>query len=149
MSEHFSFSPESMDQPKRYTVPESELRFFFARSGGPGGQNVNKRKTKARIEWPFSDSLSFTDDQKLILERELQNWINDKGCVVVSNRVTRSQDQNRQNAIDRLNEIVTEALTPEKERIATKPTRSSKERRLDDKKLESNKKKDRQLKNWE
>jgi ribosome-associated protein len=142
-------SSESMEHPLRYVVPENELTATYARSGGAGGQNVNKRDTKAQISWHILGSSSFTDEQKVILERELMNWINSEGCVVIQNQETRSREQNRSNAISRLNALVTEALTPEKERIATKPTRSSRERRLEDKSHESKKKAERREKDWE
>lgn len=133
----------------KYIVPESEINVDYARSSGAGGQNINKRDTKAQITWSIRDSLSFTDDQKAILERELINWINNEGLVSIQNQETRSREQNRSNAIERLNEIVTIALTPEKERKPTKPTRASKERRLDEKAQHSKLKRERGSKDWE
>lgn len=139
----------SIEYAVNFSVPENEIHIDYARSGGAGGQNVNKRDTKAQITWSIKDSLAFTEEQKVILERELANWINAEGFVSIQNQETRSQDQNRSNAIDRLNEIVTQALTPKKERKPTKPTRASKERRLDEKSRESRKKADRGKKDWE
>jgi ribosome-associated protein len=127
-------TPEFTDKQQRcFEIPEQEILISYARSGGAGGQNVNKRDTKAHIKWHIRESTAFTEEQKAILEQGLRNWINDEGYVFLSNQETRSQEQNKQNAIDRLNTLVEEALIPEKKRVPTKPTRSSKLRRLDDK----------------
>lgn len=134
----------------QYTIPEHEIDMIYSRSSGAGGQNVNKRDTKAQIRWPFRISQHFTETQKLVLEQALQNWINSDGYIVITNQESRSQEQNRKNALDRLQLIVNEALTPEKDRIATKPTWSSKKRRLDDKQKDSRKKTARKsISEWE
>lgn len=132
-----------------YSIPDHEIDTAYSHSSGAGGQNVNKRDTKAQIRWPFRISQNFSDDQKFILEQTLHHWINNDGYIVIANQESRSQEQNRQNAIDRLHLIVNEALTPEKNRIPTRPTRSSKERRLTSKKKESNKKTSRKVQEWE
>lgn len=150
MFETPSSSPEATHEMKMfYTIPDREIDCSFARSGGPGGQNVNKKSTKAQVRWHILGSTSFTDEQKVVLERELRNWINEEGCVSISNQETRSQEQNKQKAVDRLNELVNEALVPKKERVPTRPTRSSNERRLADKNLASRKKDERSNKDWD
>jgi ribosome-associated protein len=149
MIEQPSFQTASMEKPKRFIVPEKEITTSYTHSSGAGGQYVNKRDTKAQISWHIAGSSMFTDEQKIILERELRNRMNSDLCVVLANQKTRSREQNRNNAIDRLNDLVTEALTPEKDRIPTKPTRSSQVRRLNEKTLESKKKEGRRPENWE
>ncbi len=72
--------------PQRYIIPENELKITYARSGGAGGQNVNKRDTKAQLRWNILGSSVFTTEQKRILEQELQHWVNEEGYVVISNQ---------------------------------------------------------------
>ena len=124
-------------------IPENEIMISHARSSGPGGQNVNKRSTKAIIKWHVLGSQSFTDAQKVQIERECRNWINNEGCLVIQASATRSQDQNTKDAIARLQEIVRTALTPEKDRIPTKPSRASRARRVDEKTRHGQKKAER------
>jgi ribosome-associated protein len=123
------------------TIPENELIITFSRSGGKGGQNVNKVETKATLRWDVYNSLVLTSEQKHLLLHKLHNRITEKGDLILWSQSERSQAQNKELVIARLNELVTHALTPVKIRYKTKPTRSSKERRLESKKKESQKKK--------
>jgi len=132
------------DKDPHFIVPESEISESFSRSGGKGGQNVNKLSTKAEARWNIGNSQAFTDEQKEKIEQVLKNRINKEGELIVVSQEERSQLQNRQRAFQRLNELVLWALIPEKERIPTKPTRASKERRLEAKKLQKEKKSRRQ-----
>lgn len=137
-------------QPSPYHIPENELFLSFSRSGGAGGQNVNKRDTKAQLKWHILGSNVFSTEQKRILEQELRHWINTDGYVIITNQESRSQEQNKQHAIHRLNELVTNALTPEKDRIATKPSWSSTLRRLQEKQRDSRKKTNRRtIAHWD
>ena len=126
--------------PLKFAVPESEISWAFSRSGGRGGQNVNKLSTKAEARWNISNSQAFTDEQKEGIKQALRNRINQAGELIIVSQEERSQPQNRQRAFQRLNELVSWALTPEKERIPTKPTRASRERRLEEKKRQGEKK---------
>ena len=134
---------KSNEQP-RFFVPDSEVSESFSRSGGHGGQNVDKVATKVERRWNVDNSQKFTQEQKEIIKQALINWINKEGELIVVSQETRDQFQNRQLAAERMNELVSLALTPEKERVPTKPTRASKERRLEAKNRQSEKKAGRQ-----
>lgn len=114
-------------------IPETECWIAYARSSGPGGQNVNKRETKAVVRWQVDNSTLFTTEQKHILHGKLANRISGEGYLLVDAEGQRSRDQNRQSAMRVLNALVQDALTPDTERVPTKPSRASKRKRLDSK----------------
>lgn len=126
---------------KRFQAPESELKFSFSRSGGAGGQNVNKVETKATVFWDFRNSLSLTEGQKSLIENNpmLKNRISN-GVIIIYSQTERSQEQNRQKAVEVLNDLVSVALNPPTERRKTKIPRREKEKRLKEKKIASQKK---------
>lgn len=128
---------------KAFTIPESELGITFARSGGPGGQNVNKTNSKAVLKWKFDTSSAFNDEQKALIRAKLVNRINMEGEVVIHNSEERSQGQNREGAIRTLNELVAQALQVDAKRVKTRPTKGAKMRRLDEKTREGRKKEER------
>lgn len=114
-------------------ISRSELIIDFARSGGPGGQNVNKTATKAIVRWSVGKSRGFTDAQKNKIRHALRNRLNAQDEIIVSSSEERSQLQNKDRAIARLNNLVHKALVIKKSRRPTKPTRSSKLKRLESK----------------
>lgn len=114
-------------------VPESELQIEFVRSSGPGGQNVNKTSTKVQLRWPVKTSAEFNDEEKKIIAFKLAHRLTLEGAIAIDVSETRSQTENKQRAIDMLNELVNEALTPEIPRVPTRPPRSSKLARLENK----------------
>jgi ribosome-associated protein len=126
---------------REYKIPEKEVEFEFARSSGPGGQNVNRRETKVIAHWNIGASQSFNEEKKKKIRETLGKRVNEKDELVVRVQEERSQHQNRQIAIERLNNLVNSALIPQKERIPTKPTKASVERRLEEKKKRGKKKK--------
>lgn len=128
------------DSPK-FIVPETEVSEWFSKSGGPGGQNVNKRSTESGVRWNVFSSKEFTPEEKEKIREFCKNNINKKGDLIVRAREERSQFQNRKRAFEKLNNLVAAALMPKRERIATEPTPASKERRLKEKKRISEKKK--------
>ncbi len=123
-----------MEEEIELSVPESEISEQSSRSSGAGGQNVNKRSTKSEVRWNVENTAAFTDEEKEKIKSALGNRINKEGELIVVSQEERSWLQNKERAIERLNNLVGTALIPEKERIATKPTRSSKEHRLEEKK---------------
>src|SRR3990170_8148362 len=120
-----------------YYSPENELTIPFARSGGKGGQNVNKTSSKVIIHWPVGKSLVLTEEEKMRVREKLANKINNEDELVVMSEEERSQPQNREIAIARVQELIEQALHIPKKRRATRPTRASKLRRIEGKKIRS------------
>ncbi len=132
--------PTSMNLP---TIPEQEMEISFVRSSGPGGQNVNKRSTKAQLRWNVEASAAFSSEQKTLIRERLANRLNRGGELFVECDEMRSQKQNRDRALEIARSLVADALAPDIARVPTKPTHSAKERRLDDKARQSQKKRER------
>lgn len=126
-----------------FTVPSNELKIDFARSSGPGGQKVNKTSSKVQLRWNILFSRVLTPEQKWRLQNNLRTRITQEGEILISAEDERSQFANRTKAIKRLNEIINKALIIPKKRRPTKPTRTSKLKRLESKKRRSTIKKSR------
>lgn len=120
-----------------------EVEVKTSRSGGAGGQHVNKVETKVTLFWKVADSQLFSTVDKSTIESKLKNRINDDGYLVVDSSETRSQLDNKHRAFEKLKNLLIEALVPEKERKATKIPRSKILERLDRKKRQGQKKSDR------
>jgi ribosome-associated protein len=122
-------------------VPSSELTVRFSRSGGPGGQNVNKVETKVELLFDVVHSAGLSDDQKqLILVRE-KNRIDSDGILRVTAQESRSQFENRETAIGKFISILAGALAKRKKREKTRASRASREKRIEGKKLRGKTKK--------
>lgn len=126
-------------------VPATEITENFSRSGGAGGQNVNKVSTKVELRWSPIKSIAFSDLEKQLILNNLKNRINQQGELIVVCQESRTQGQNRSLALTKLQQLVTTALQVDKERISTKPSYSAREQRLETKKKISQKKSDRRL----
>lgn len=118
----------------------SEISYKTARSGGAGGQNVNKVETMAEALWHVASSRFFTDEEKTLIQEKLEKKINKEGYLSVKSSATRSQLENKQIALAKLEELVAKSLVKPKKRKPTKPSKEAKEKRLENKKKESLKK---------
>ena len=119
---------------------ESEIHLEFIRASGPGGQNVNKVNTRVELRFSLVDSKVFSEEQKIILSKKLKNRMNSEGELILASESERSQLRNRTKAIVLFFELIEKALTPAKKRIKTSPTAASRIKRIESKKLQSDKK---------
>lgn len=111
-----------------------ELSFRTARSGGKGGQNVNKVETMVEALFQVGGSRLLTEDQKQAILSKLGHKLNSEGCLTARSSATRSQLSNKEIAIDKINAMVNGALAKKKARISTRPTKASGEKRIRGKK---------------
>lgn len=114
-------------------IPHHELRIAFVRSSGPGGQNVNKVASKVQLSWHIGRSRAVNEEQKHIIRTVLSRYINTHDEIMLHSDASRSQIMNKAQVIARLQTLVKQALVLKKKRKATKPTRSSREKRLREK----------------
>lgn len=128
---------------------EEKSQVAFARSGGKGGQNVNKVNTKVHITISPDEISGLTDAEKSRLKLKLKSNINSDGKIFLDVDDERFQGENRRIALERLENKIASAVQIPKKRVKTKPTRASKERRLRLKKIKSERKKMRQARSFE
>ena len=130
-----------------FEIPRSQLEVRASRSGGSGGQNVNKVETKMEIRFHLGSCTWIPQDVKMRLAEQFGSRINKNDEFVISSELTRSQLQNLEDCIDKLYSMVKTCWLAPKRRIKSKPTRGSKERRLSSKKVTGDKKRNRSTKN--
>ena len=128
------------------SISEDEITFTASRAGGPGGQNVNKVSTRVMLLFDLAGSPSLTEEQKQRISVRLRTRVSKDGVLRVVSQKHRSQSANKEAAVERLAELLKEALVRQKPRKKTKVSRAAKERRLDEKRRRSQVKKQRSKK---
>jgi len=123
------------------SIPSSEVSFRVSRSGGPGGQHVNTSSTRVELVWNLESSSSLTDQQRALLRDRLSGRISADGTLAMASSATRSQQRNKDDAIERFAELLRKSLRMDKPRRKTKPPRAAHEKRLAAKKRRSETKK--------
>jgi ribosome-associated protein len=124
-------------------IPDEEVTFATSRSGGPGGQNVNKLETRVTVRFDLAGSNALSEDQKARLRERLATRITRDGVLQVTSQRHRSQSMNREAAVERFAELLRENLREEPPRRKTRPSRAAKARRMDDKRRQSQRKRQR------
>ncbi|MEX2285137.1 MAG: alternative ribosome rescue aminoacyl-tRNA hydrolase ArfB [Gemmatimonadota bacterium] len=125
------------------SIPRAELDYRATRSGGPGGQHVNTSSTRIELTWNVATSPALDDLQRVRIMEKLANRIDDRGVLRLTSSGSRSQLQNREDVTERFGRLIAQALHVPKPRKKTKPSRASKEARLQSKKRRSHTKKQR------
>ena len=131
------------------TIPRAELLFRASRAGGAGGQHVNTSSTRIELLWDLTRSASVTDEQRERLLSKLAARLDAEGFVRVVASARRSQQQNREEAEQRLAQLVRQALVVPKTRRKTKPGRAAKEKRLSEKRRHAERKQNRRQRDFD
>ncbi len=124
-------------------IPGNEFIFSSSRSSGPGGQNVNKVNTKVEVRINIADSTWLSDEEIDMIFAKLGNRIRSGGEIIVTSQSERTQLKNKEKALSRLLQLLSEAMSKDEERVSTRPTAASVSRRLDQKRKRSSIKKTR------
>lgn len=124
----------------RLRIPWDELHFTYARSGGPGGQNVNKVSSKATLRWNVGASVSLPPEVRAALTLRCRRRMTSAGDLLVTSQRFRDAGRNATDCVEKLRRILAEVSRPPKVRKPTQPTRASSARRLDHKKRQGRKK---------
>lgn len=128
------------------SIPFHELEITTSRAGGPGGQHVNKAETRVTVRWNIKETSALSEKQKERLLKNLASRLTEDGDLIIHNRESRSQLQNKKNALENLAAIVKKALFVPKKRMKTRVPKKEKEKRLKDKKRRGEIKKQRSKK---
>ena len=139
---------DDLDIDGKVRIPASDLTWAAVRSGGPGGQNVNKVATKVELRFDLPGTAALPGDVKARLRRLAKNRLDAEGWILLTSQATRDQKRNLEDARDKLAELIRQALKRPKRRKKTKPSRRAKERRLKEKKQTKEKKKMRGKVDW-
>ena len=116
------------------SIPREELRFRFTRSGGPGGQHVNRTSSQVELTFDVLHSPALSGEQRTLLIKGLRRRIDSEGVLHLVSHATRSQLENRADVTERFVKLLASSLKPVKPRKATRPTRAAREKRLESKK---------------
>jgi ribosome-associated protein len=131
------------------SIPDGDLTYAFVRASGPGGQNVNKVSSAVQLRFDMEGSTALSEPVKNRLRVLAGRRLTDDGAILIIARNQRSQEHNRREALERLADLVQRALVVPKTRRATKPTRASKERRLEGKTRQQHTKRQRSRVRWD
>ncbi len=121
-------------------IREDELDFSFVQSSGPGGQHVNKAATAVQLRFDVAHSTSLPDDVRERLKSLAGSRLTQDGVLIIESQRSRSQERNRQDAVNRLIKLLQRAAKKPKRRVKTKPSRAAREQRLQNKRQRSEKK---------
>jgi ribosome-associated protein len=136
--------PAIIEVNERVRIPAHEVALSYARSGGPGGQHVNKTSSKVLLRWSPATSTALGEDDRARILAKLASRLTEEGELLLTSERHREQSRNVEDAVARLVEVVREALKRPRKRRATKPTGASKRRRLDTKRQRGDTKRQRQ-----